>query len=604
MDRRTYLAFALIILVLIVHSAIFGPKQRSRPAPTAVADSTEVVPSGPRIEAPQPTAQTTRPPRHRNDERVLQDRDAGEETDGIVFVETDLVEAEFDPVGGQIRSWRLREYTDAEEEQADLVRTREFGAIWFALREGDRIIRTDSTRFRSSVHRTDEETQIRFVAQDSLGLLVEKNYRIPRNRYDCELNIRVEGIGESNDESSWEIGWIDGLPLLERNPKLDHMSMASVALFGKDYVRTGGGAGFGCARGCGSGGGSQKSEVHDGRLHWFGVRSKYFVGALILEEPQDRSIRSWFDGTAHTAGAMLTEPLSYSGQTEQTYRLYLGPIHYGTLKDQGVGLERVQDLGPGILRPFSKLIMQFFQAAHHAVPNYGFEILILSILVRFLFYPLTKKSMESMKRMQQLKPEMDRINEKYKDDPQRKQQEIMDLYKKKKINPAGACLPMLPQLPILSGLFYVLSNAIQLRKEPFIFWIQDLSVPDTVAHVAGFPLNIMPLIMGGTMLLQQRMTPTDPRQKTMGYMMPILMIFFFYSMASGLVFYWTISNVMTVLQQAWMNRDQKKSAPEAGTKAVPPSEGDVQSPPKEEVAGEAETEAASRQRRRRRPKRR
>jgi YidC/Oxa1 family membrane protein insertase len=212
--------------------------------------------------------------------------------------------------------------------------------------------------------------------------------------------------------------------------------------------------------------------------------------------------------------------------------------------------------------------------------------------------------MDSMKRMQQLKPEMDRINEKYKDDPQRKQQEIMELYKKKKINPVGACLPMLPQLPILSGLFYVLSNAIQLRKEPFVFWIQDLSVPDTVAHVAGFPLNIMPLIMGATMLVQQRMTPSAPQQKMMGYMMPILMIFFFYSMSSGLVFYWTVSNVMTVLQQALMNRDQKKSTPAEEKKDTSPTEEEVTPREREEVAAKSPKEGAPRQRRRRKPKRR
>jgi YidC/Oxa1 family membrane protein insertase len=541
---------------------------------------------------------------------MLQDKEADDGISDRVFVETDLVQAEFDPVGGTIRSWKLREYTDASEQLADLVRTRELGAIWFALRKGSQIIRTDSTRFRSTVHRDHDETLVRFLAEDSLGILVEKSYRIPGDSYDCELSIRVEGIGETERESSWEIGWIDGLPLLERNEKLDHMSIASVALLGKDYVRTGGGAGFGCARGCGGGGGGGKSEVHDGRLHWFGVRNKYFVGALILDEPQDRSIKSWSDGITHTAGVMLSEPLAYSGRTEQTYRLYLGPIDYGILKSQGVGLERVQDLGPGILRPFSKLIMQFFQAANRVVPNYGLEILILAILVRFLFYPLTKKSMESMKRMQKLKPEMDRINEKYKDDPQRKQQEIMDLYKKKKINPVGACLPMLPQLPILSGLFYVLSNAIQLRKEPFVLWIQDLSVPDTVAHVAGFPLNILPLIMGATMLIQQRMTPSAPQQKMMGYMMPIIMIFFFYSMSSGLVFYWTISNVMTVVQQAMMNRDQRKGSPADEKKDGPrakvatPAAEEVAVPPEEDVAAKSRKETPPRQRKRRKPKRR
>ena len=203
MDRRTYLAFALVILVLIVHSVFFGPKQRPRPVSEPARDLTEVVPSRPGIEAPKTTALPPREPH----ERMLQDKDASEASDNLVFIETDLVEAEFDPVGGTIRSWRLRDYTDAAEEQADLVRTREIGAVWFALRNGQRIIRTDSTRFHASVYRDNEETLIKFLAQDSLGLYVEKSYRIPIDRYDCELSIRVEGMGESHEGSSWVDRW-------------------------------------------------------------------------------------------------------------------------------------------------------------------------------------------------------------------------------------------------------------------------------------------------------------------------------------------------------------------------------------------------------------
>ena len=114
--------------------------------------------------------------------------------------------------------------------------------------------------------------------------------------------------------------------------------------------------------------------------------------------------------------------------------------------------------------------------------------------------------------------------------------------------------PVLVQLPVLSGLYFVLANAVQLRKEPFGLWVQDLSAPDTVAHLAGFPVNVLPLIMAGTMFWQQKITPTDPRQASLGYIMPIFMTFLFYSTPSGLVLYWTISNLMTVLQQVWMNR--------------------------------------------------
>ncbi len=563
MDRRMLLVFALAITVLLLNSLIFGQKKRSVPPSPGVVDSTEVIPdptSGSPTPEPPGTAAIPQG-------TMLIDADTTLQNTGLVHVETEMVEAVFDPMGGGLRSWKLKQYTDADEDPADLVRNPEIGAIWLALRSGGQVVRTDSTLFRSTVNRGSSGTEILFRAEGRSGAVLEKRFFVPSQGYDCQLDVRVEGFGANSNDASWEIGWIDGLPLLERNPKYDQMSIAAVALFGKDYQKVGGRGRIGCA----AGGGGKKSETREGTLRWVGVRNKYFLGALLLDEPRDRKIILASDGTEHTASALMREPLEFSGYTERSYRIYLGPIHYGSLASYNVGLERVQDLGPGVLRPFSKLLMKFFEALNHVIPNYGFLILILSVLVRLAFYPLTKKSMESMKRMQQLKPEMERINEKYKEDPERKNREVMELYKKKKVNPLGGCLPMLVQLPVLSGLYYVLSNAVQLRKEPFVLWITDLSAPDTVAHVAGFPVNPMPLIMAATMIWQQRMTPTDPRQRSIGYMMPIFMTFLFYSMSSGLVFYWTISNLMTVLQQTWMNRSPKESVePEEDAPPEPP----------------------------------
>ncbi len=558
MDRRMLLAMLLAVGVLVANSLFFGSKKRAGEAIPAPTDTSRVLPAEPTAKnAPQP--EVKQGPAMAAGAAMLRDTIAAEST-GLVIVDTDLVRAEFDPRGGELRSWTLKRFTDGTGRPADMVRNREFGALWFALREGDRVIRTDSTLFRASVERGPEETVVQFDAEDPSGIKVRKTFRVPKSKYDCRLDIAVQGIGAGNENGSWEIGWVDGLPTLERDPRADQAAFAAVGLFGKEYIKTGAGGGvFGCA----SKGTGHRSEVNEGTLKWLGVRNKYFLGALLLDQPRERRIVTSYDGADHSAGAILMEPLSMSGATETGYRLYLGPIHYTILEAYGVGLERVQDLGPGVMRPFSKLLMKFFVALNKLVPNFGFEILILSILIRVLFYPLTKKSMDSMRRMQQLKPEMDRINEKHKGDPERKNREVLELYRKNKINPLSGCLPVLVQLPVLSGLYYVLANAVQLRKEPFALWITDLSAPDTVAHVAGFPVNIMPLIMAGTMVWQQKITPTDPRQKSLGYMMPIFMTFLFYSTPSGLVFYWTVSNLMTVLQQVWMNRGVQELAPVA-----------------------------------------
>jgi YidC/Oxa1 family membrane protein insertase len=553
MDRRMLLAMVLAILVLFINTLVFAPKHKEVPPP---AKTTEQVAEAPvkasEITPRQDAVQPVIPP----GKEMILDRTAASDTTGTIRVQTRSVIAEFDPVGGSLRSWKLLKYTDAAGQAADLVRTADIGALWFTLKDGSRQIRTDSTRFRPTVTRSGESTTIRFVAEDPSGISVEKAYTIPGEGYLCRLEVVVRGMGEESDGAGWEIGWLDGLPLLEKDPRTDRMANSSVALFGKEFIRTHAGGGqFGCA---GRSGGVKKEE-NSGTLRWMGVRNRYFLGALILDPPQDRRIVTSWDGDSGTAGATMFEPLSMSGTTRQEYSLYLGPIHYGTLENLKVGLERVQDLGPGVLRPFSKLLMKFFLELNRIVPNYGLEILILSILIRLLFYPLTKKSMDSMKRMQQLKPEMDRINERFKGDPERKNKEVLELYRTNKINPLGGCLPVLVQLPVLSGLYFVLANAVQLRKEPFGLWIHDLSAPDTVAHLAGFPVNPMPLIMAGTMFWQQKITPTDPRQASLGYIMPIFMTFLFYSTPSGLVLYWTVSNLMTVLQQIWMNRSGTQS---------------------------------------------
>jgi YidC/Oxa1 family membrane protein insertase len=548
MDRRMLLAMVLAILVLFVNTLLFGPKRQNVPTPAETPVPTESAPeSTPEIGARPEVGRPAVPVGL----TAIVDPVASSDTTGVIRVETGSVVAEFDPIGGALRSWRLRRYTDASGNVADLVRTPDTGALWFQLADGVRKIRTDSTRFRATVTREADRTTIAFVAEDPSGITIQKTYTVPADGYLCRLSVKVRGIGEATDGAGWEIGWLDGLPILEEDPRTDRMAISSVALFGKEYIRTHAGGGmFGCA----GGSGGSKTVENNGTLRWFGVRNRYFLGALILDQPRERQVTTSWDGASGTAGAMLFEPLSMSGVTEQEYGLYLGPIHYGTLEGLDVGLERVQDLGPSVLRPFSKLLMKFFLVLNKIVPNYGLEILILSILIRLLFYPLTKKSMDSMKRMQQLKPEMDRINEKFKSDPERKNREVLELYRKHKINPLGGCLPVLVQLPVLSGLYFVLANAVQLRKEPFGLWIHDLSAPDTVAHLAGFPVNPLPLVMAGTMFWQQKITPTDPRQASLGYIMPIFMTFLFYSTPSGLVLYWTVSNLMTVLQQIWMNR--------------------------------------------------
>ncbi|MGI8965344.1 MAG: membrane protein insertase YidC, partial [Limisphaerales bacterium] len=183
--------------------------------------------------------------------------------------------------------------------------------------------------------------------------------------------------------------------------------------------------------------------------------------------------------------------------------------------------------------------------------TYAFAIICITIIVKLLFWPLTNASTKSMKRMQALQPQMKAMQEKYKGEPQKLSRKQMEFYKEHKVNPVGGCLPMLLQIPVFFGFYKMLQSAIELRGASFL-WACDLSQQDTIAHVAGFPVNPMPLIMGATMLWQAHLTPAAPsadaaQQKMMKYM-PLMFIVFLYNREAGLTLYWTVQNLLTILQ--------------------------------------------------------
>jgi YidC/Oxa1 family membrane protein insertase len=196
---------------------------------------------------------------------------------------------------------------------------------------------------------------------------------------------------------------------------------------------------------------------------------------------------------------------------------------------------------------------------HSFVPNYGWSIIILTILVRVAMAPLTVKQMRSMERMRMLQPKIKEIQEKHAADRQKQSEAMMSLYRQEKVNPLGGCLPMFLQLPVFVGLFYALRSSIQLRQAPFFGWIDDLAAPDLLFSIPGidFPVRVLPLLMGASMFVQQKITPvqTDPAQaRMMLIMMPGMMTVVSYSFPSGLVLYWMMSNVLAITHQLWIGR--------------------------------------------------
>jgi YidC/Oxa1 family membrane protein insertase len=249
----------------------------------------------------------------------------------------------------------------------------------------------------------------------------------------------------------------------------------------------------------------------------------------------------------------LFMPLQRDGGEGHHFKVYVGPLKYSILKSYKIDLHRMMDLGwKWVVEPFSLVSLSLFNFIHQYIPNYGVVIVIFSVLVKLILNPLTRRTTRSMKEMQLLQPKIAELREKYQKDPQRLNQETMKLYSEHGVNPLGGCLPTILQMPLLFALFSVFSSAIELRQAPFVLWIKDLSASDTITTLPGnIPLNILPLFMGLTMFLQQKMTATDPKQKAMLYLMPEVFTFMFYGLPSGLTLYYSLFNVMSLVQQKY-----------------------------------------------------
>jgi YidC/Oxa1 family membrane protein insertase len=243
-------------------------------------------------------------------------------------------------------------------------------------------------------------------------------------------------------------------------------------------------------------------------------------------------------------------------------RGYMGPKEMERLELLGGETVRAIDLGWSWVQPLTRFFALFLAMLYSIVPNYGLAIIILTIAVRVVTAPLTIKQMRSMERMRALSPKLKEIQAKHADDRQKQSEQTMALYKSEGVNPLGGCMPMLLQFPVFIGLFYALRSTIQLRQSPFFGWIDDLSAPETLFEIPGLgiPIRVLPLIMGASMVLQQKITPTqmDPAQaKMMMTVMPVMMTVLFYRFPSGLVLYWMVSNIIAISHQLYIGRKMR-----------------------------------------------
>jgi len=237
-------------------------------------------------------------------------------------------------------------------------------------------------------------------------------------------------------------------------------------------------------------------------------------------------------------------------EKEFNFKFYAGPSDYF------VAREKIKEdiFGKGFFTVIGRFLFSVLNGIHKVIPNWGWAIIILTFIIKILFFPLTRKSLKSMNQLQKLRPYLQDIQKKYKDNPHQLQKELMNIYKEYNINPFAGCLPTIIQIPIFIGFFLALRNSVFLRGAPFILWIKDLSMPDTVFKINGFPLNILPVLMTITSYFQQKLTPTtDPSQKSLTVIMPLMFLFILYNFPSGLLLYWVTMNIASLIEQLFIS---------------------------------------------------
>ena len=448
--------------------------------------------------------------------------------------------------GGTIKSHLLNEYMTSDSQLVNIINLSSYKNIFISGKDLDgKDLPLSKNWILQSFSRDAASSSQAIVYKYEVfpDRFVYKSFTFYDNSYIIDLALDLTSISQDIYRDVF-FGWAGGLPTTEKNTKDDLSYFNSYVYQGGELenLKTGS---------------KQREEYkYNGQSEWVAVRTKYFTAAIIPDSPE--KIRSailggQIDSLETYDVSMLIDPFDI-----QTFRLYIGPLEFERIKNINVGLESIMDFGWSFIRPISKGVLFALKELHKLVPNYGVVLIIFSILVKLLVYPLTKKSYQSTAAMQAVAPEINALKEKYQSNPQKLNQATMELYKKKGVNPLGGCLPMLLQMPLLLALFQVFRSTIELRAEPFVWWIKDLSSPDTIFYlpfnvpIYGDQVAVLPVIMVFSMFVQQKMmtgASQQPQQKMMQSFMMGFFFLLFNTFPSGLNLYYTLFNLLTIAQQ-------------------------------------------------------
>ena len=551
-EQRTLLAISLMLGLVIAYQALFAPKRPpEKPAPQAPASVQPAAPA-------RPPTPGTPPPR------------AAEAAGREIQVETATLNAVLTTRGGGVKSWRLKDYVVAGRGPVDIVAVPPTSAApplaaWgYDGLPAEEAFEADRASLRLGAN---EDGTITFSRKDPNGLRTEKRLRFRGDSYAVEVELRLRNEGTQDIVVDPKVVWGPGFHESRDKDKEATQRRPTTWLNGSRTEDNPKDSKPGVLK------------VHEGTPAWTALHDTYFAAALIPETPGAAAFTATSeDGQAWVGLKGASATLRPGEESVFRIRAYGGPKDIERLSATAPQLDRLVDLGwflfsslsiieYGLARP----ALSFLRLLRAITGNYGFAIVLLTVILKAALFPLTQKSLKSMQAMQALQPKIQAIKEKYKNNPQKRNQEMADLMRRHNVSGAAGCLPMLAQMPIFIGLYNALSNAIELWQARFL-WVKDLSSPEHGLFAATLPFlghtefRVLPLLMGATQFLQMKMSPTgaDPAQAAMmTYMMPVFMTFIFYSFPAGLVLYWLCFNVLQIAQQYLLNKAQAKkvSAP-------------------------------------------
>jgi YidC/Oxa1 family membrane protein insertase len=525
-NTRTFLAILLSFIVVFAYQYYFGKNQEAQKQEQAQTQPVQQQAVTPAVAPGAPSVKALSP--------AVKAAPAAKD----IRIETPLYTAVFSTRGGALKSFKLKEYKATLEEGSPLIEM-------IQVQDGSELplatgFTDSSLNLGADVMYEADRKELDLVRDARPGKIVfsfvvpgqyrtEKVYTFHPDRYSFDLEVRFQNSMNVALNQNLSLKWYEELG---KKGIDEEGAIAQV----KDSTER-------------EAGPKLEKKAYGPDVRWGGFENKFFIGAMIPKQPALTSASFAKDTRGQVVvnleGPKNTIPPGQAGIFN--YTLYVGPKEYDRLKAEGAGLEAAINIGnwmKWLAFPFL-ILMQFL---YNYVGNYGWAIIIITVLTKVLFWPLGNKSYKSMKEMQKVQPRMAELKERFKDDKQKLNAAVMELYKTHKINPLGGCLPVIIQIPVFIAFYQLLSYSIELRHAPFFGWIQDLSAKD--------PYYITPIIMGATMLIQQKMTPPmgDPMQQKMMLFMPVIFTFMFLSFPSGLVIYWLFNNILSIGQQYYINK--------------------------------------------------